>query len=557
MGDAKKSKKKIIIIIVIIVLVVFFILPPALAFILLFDSGKMKVDYDENFSTEKWGESLVVDSLDKTVSDEIIQFSATEKDINNMLYSSYKDNAEMKEFLNQIALDIREKSYVFSLSAKLGFFQTRIKISASLDKMEMTKGSRTEDAYVFTLKGASIGRISNLKGAVISILKNAFGDNGATDMGVTINTDFDNSRVYIFASDLRKIINDAIPSEGGKANFYLSFINDFLDKNLVEIDFYGNESITIKVKLHDLTGNDYGSGQYVYYGVPYGSTTTKLTIDGQQRTLSLDVIRDALVSLLDDGLITTSQMNSVSDYLFNGYNGSNAPSCSLESIGITSKETYQGFNLNAGVSLDNIVSNGITNFSSYDISLNQFQLASFTESDVNAYLKAQGILGNKFFLTGENAEGGNKASYIALDNVYLNFTDDSAVVSIGLNLNGLETTMTLPMTSVPATGAKLVYQIENAYYGATDNEGNRLKSSEDTKSLIFDTLHSMASSDSFSFSEDGRLTIDFSQVIAQATNSIADGPYKTFLSENATYNVDVDGANITDNAVLKIMANRN
>ena len=51
----------------IITLVVLIILPIALIFIFLFDTGKMKVNYDNNFAMEKWSQALVVDSLDHTV----------------------------------------------------------------------------------------------------------------------------------------------------------------------------------------------------------------------------------------------------------------------------------------------------------------------------------------------------------------------------------------------------------------------------------------------------------------------------------------------------------
>ena len=557
--EKKKSKKKVIIIIIIIVIVVFFILPPALTFILLFDGSKMKVNYDENFSVEKWSESLIVNSLDETETNEVIKFSVSENDINNALYSGYKDNQELKEFVDQIAIDIKQNSYTLSLSAKLGFFKTRIKVSAQLEKKPIEDEGVEKEAYVFTLKSASIGRLGNLKSAVMSILKSNLGDSdsASSDLGVKIHTDFDNSRIYIFASDLRKIIDDALSSgEGDSSNFYLSFINDFLDKNLVDVDFYGNDSLTFNVRLHDLTGNDYGTGQYVYYGVPYGSTTTKLTINGEQKSLSLNVIRDAIVSLLNDGLINENQMDDVSEYLFNGYNGSNAPSCSLTSIGINNKETYQGFNLNSGVSLDDIVSNGVASFSAYDVSLNSFELASFTESDVNAYLKAQKLLGNKFFLTGKLEDNSYKANYIALDNAYINFTNDSAIMSIGLNINGLETIMTIPMSLEETSDAKLVYSIDDLYYGAS-NGAERFSASESTKQFIFKTLHTMASNDSFSFSEDGKMTIDFSQVINQSTSGIADGPYKTFLDNNARFSVSVDGANVSDNAVIKIKADRN
>ena len=56
---------------------VFIVLPVALVFIFVFDTGKMKVKYDENFTKEKWTNALVVDSLDYTKEDNAVKFVVT------------------------------------------------------------------------------------------------------------------------------------------------------------------------------------------------------------------------------------------------------------------------------------------------------------------------------------------------------------------------------------------------------------------------------------------------------------------------------------------------
>ena len=61
-----------------ITLVVMIILPIALLFIFVFDTGKMAVTYDDNFTQETMTKKLVVDSLDHTVDEKQIKFSITE-----------------------------------------------------------------------------------------------------------------------------------------------------------------------------------------------------------------------------------------------------------------------------------------------------------------------------------------------------------------------------------------------------------------------------------------------------------------------------------------------
>ena len=80
-----------------ITLVVLIILPIALLFIFVFDTGKMSITYDDNFTQQTMSQKLVVDSLDKTVSDKQIKFSLTEQDINNYIYAGIKNNDKLNQ----------------------------------------------------------------------------------------------------------------------------------------------------------------------------------------------------------------------------------------------------------------------------------------------------------------------------------------------------------------------------------------------------------------------------------------------------------------------------
>ena len=182
--------------------------------------------------------------------------------------------------------------------------------------------------------------------------------------------------------------------------------------------------------------------------MPYENTTTKLTINNQQKKLSLDTIREALVSLMDQGLIEESNLNLVSEYFFNGYHDDNAPDCDLNSIGINDKNAYQGFNVVTPLSVDDLIRNSVSSFDGYSPILTSFDIANLKEDDVNTFLHTQNIFGNKFFLTREVSDGKYKTSYIALDNAYINLTSNGAVISAGLNINGLETNVTMLMETL-------------------------------------------------------------------------------------------------------------
>ena len=552
-----------------IFLVIFIVLPIAFIFIFLFDTGKQPVEYNDNFNKEDWSKALVVDSLDYTKAEQVARFQVTEDEINNFIHSALKDNAQFNQYVTQLAVDITDDSYVLSISGKLSFFETRAKLKATLEKMIVSSNGFEAEAYVLKVDGITLGRLSHVKDVALFFMKQ-FLNNQTLDALATnlkIHTDLQNSCIFIYASDLRDIINQAVMGEGaGQTAFYFTFINDFLNQGLLEFNFYGNDSFGIDLKLDKITGNDYGEGQYVCYDMPYDDTATKLMINGELRKLSLDVIREAVVHLLNHGLIQTTEMSAVSDYLFNGYDSANpnAPACDLSTIGITEKTLYTGFkDIMVETSMDNILISRVATFPDYSDGINSFNLVDIKESDVNEYMKSQHMLGIKYFLERTMEDGKHKVNYIALDNAYINLFGDKAVLSAGLNVNGLETTVTLPMVKNEAdsSGSCLVYDAEPLYYGATPEGGEPLTLEPETEALIFNTLKDAIKDESFFFLADGKLKIDFAAIINDAIssintgNAVYDAAYKAFLN-NANYEISVVGDTVDLNSSIKVVANR-
>ena len=551
--------------VLIILLVVFIVLPVALLFIFVFDTGRMKVKYDDNFTTDEWVTNLVIDSLDHTKDEKAIKFIITEEDINNMIYSSFKDNEDLKQYMTQLAVDITNDHYIINVSGRVFFFETRARLHATLEKKVVVSGGSEEEAFVFTIDKVTLGRLTKLK-EVVSFFLKMFLNNSTLDAmteSLKIHSDLEHSCVFIYASDMRQMLNDAFADNDGPADFYFAFINDFLDHNLLDFDFYGNEAFTISVNLDKLTGNDYDNGQYVCYDMKYSDTTTKLKINGTEKQLSLDTINEAIVSLLDNRLLYENEMQILSDYLFHGYDGSYRPPMDLSSIGIeqNQKETYPGFNITSKESIEDVFKEGVSSFKNYNLSLDKFEIAKISEKTINDFLKNQYALGMKFFLNREIEAGKNKVSYIALDNAYINLLKDGCVLTIGLNINGLETHITLLMdtdkTNTDTT--KLVYKPKDIYFGKIADNLHLSSKSED---LIYDTLNGAIGSSAFKFSKDGTLTISFDSFINQAINmvntgdSVYDSMYKTFLKDDAVYSIEVKGDKVEDNAEIVVLASR-
>ncbi|HHT67334.1 MAG TPA: hypothetical protein GX010_03815 [Erysipelotrichaceae bacterium] len=551
----------------IIILVIFVVIPFALIYGFLYDSSKMKVTYDANFSQEKWAEALVVDSLDDTVEDEKVKFSITEEEINNFIYSAIKDNAEIKKYLTQLALDVRENDYLISASGKLAVFETRAKLSVQLSREIVVSQSGEKEALVMTIKNLTVGRLTKLKEVIMFFVTQLINNQTMDSLTQEFNIHFDlkQSRMFIYMDDLMSLINQTASDEGGMSDFYFAFLNDFISKNLVNIDFYSDESLTVEVNLERLTGNDYGEGDHVYYPMNYEDTLTKLKIEGVDKKLSLEVIKEALLVLMNEGSIDKDQCFDVSEYLFNGHKGdavsNNAPACSLASIGINNKETYPGFNLIPETSLEDIITNSLTSFENYNVTDDSFDIAQISEADINTVIKAQDILGNKFFLSREVEENQNKLSYIALDNVYINLTATEAFLSVGLNLNGLETiiTFTMMIDENNEDPQKLVYNIISVYFGESLYN---ITVSQETREFLFRILAEAVSDGAFSFSEDGKMTISLDSFINAAINNVDtgnpvyDAMYRNFLQNNADFSISVVGTDAAANSTVKVTATR-
>ena len=546
----------------IIFLVVVIVLPIALLFIFFFDTSKMSVTYDDAFTTEKWSSALVVDSLDNTTTEKRAKFQVTEEDINNFINASIKDNAELKKYMTQLAVDIKDDSYVLNVSGKFLFFETRARFTCTLSKEKVND----KDAYVLKVDKMALGRLSQLKNIVMFFVNQFVVDETIDEATAELHlhSDLANSRLYMYTTDLRDMLNKGMSGGNGTSNFYFAFINDFLDKNLVTVDFYGNESLNVSVNLEPLTGNDFDSsvGSYVAYPMKYEDTKTQLNVNGQTKKLSLDTIREALVYLLDRRDIAVDDLTPISDFLFQGYKGT-LPNKSekLSAIGIANPETYQGFNLASDFSLDDTIKNSVADFSHYNLSGTVFDLVSLRESDINDFLKSQSVFGNKYLLHREVGSEKNKVNYIALDNAYINFFNETAIISVGLNINGLETMITLKMAEDKSNTNthKLVYNPAKVYFG---EEKAKLELSDDSKKVVFDTLAEAVNQDSFKFDNGGNLTISFDAIIDQAINSINSGSpaydeaYKKFLKEESDMFIMVEGKKITDNSEIVIQAIR-
>ena len=547
----------------VIILIVFIIIPVALVFILFFDTGKMKVNYDDNFNNEDWAKALVVDSLDNTETNKAAKFIVTQDDINNLIHGAFKDNKDLSNYLTQLAVEITDDHYIINASGKLYFFETRAKLHATLDRKIVDNGSIEAEAFVFTVDKLSLGRLSQLKEVVMFFLKQ-FLKNSTLDAltaSLKLHTDLQHSCIFIYADDLREILNSAVTDESGKSEFYFTFINDFLDKNLLEFDFYGNKAFTVSVGLEKLTGNDYGEGQYIAYNMKYEDTTTKLTINGEEKKLSLQVIKEALKYLVDNHLIQEKDLSKVSDFLFHGYDGVFTPDGDFSSIGIPVKSAYHGFNLSNADSLEDTLKAGVSSFADYSPSINSFDICKLNESVINDFLKTQNVFGMKYFLTRDVKNDGIKINYIALDNAYINLLNEGCIITIGLNINGLETIITLEMELDKNNddNSKLVYNTSNTYFG---KKSESLMLSNDTEELIFETLENAVVSDTFRFSKEGTLTIEFGNIINQSINMINTGDatydnlYKNFLRNDSTHSIRVNGEKVEDNAEVIISANR-
>lgn len=531
-------------------LVILLVSPIVVAYALFFDSTTKEISVSEDITTKEMGRNLVVDSLENTKNDGLINIKVTPEILDQFLYTATKNI--QNQYITKFYTEIKKDSYKFYVDLRVPLFQTRACVTATL--------SETEDksAFYFKIKNVNLGRLGGMQGIVSQIVSRYFTEESVNQMISDANLHMvfnmkDMSLTY------RKIdlLNDIKGGESaGEFEMYFDIMRSVIESDLLTITTKANESLSGQVDLRNFKTN---------FNYVTDDPGTQIYVQPSQVE---ERVKEPILSLLRDGYIDHQDNNLtyLFRYLFGGYDFisdsqeivDEISNINLSSIGIHDYTTYQGFDLydkNSSLLDDMQASIDVASLAAGGLDLCELQ-----EQQVNDFLKTKDIIGFTTVLDRKKEDGTHAVNYIAIDNFYCNlYQKDGEQIAdfiAKINVNGYTTSLIFH-TTVPedgASGTKIKFSIKNLYYGTYETDS--------IKQSLFGIVQSALShSDGIQIEpETFSITFDFSSVISSAKNNVetqiesATGVRPDlsdkFNGENIT--VDVIGDNKEANGTLKL-----
>lgn len=484
---AKKKMKKGWIIFLIIFCVI--ALPIGVTYGLFFDVSTKDVKQDPNYSIEKMGEKIIVDSLDHTSEEpHLISFKLEEDIIDQVLMSAKGEiPAPFSNYVKKIYVDVDTNKYNFYLDIAVPLFQTRVCLLTELD-VEMYD-------IEFTIEDVKVGRVGGFSWVIDKFITDDILTNAFASTGLSIKSNIKERKLTYnindFVSDLERL------GVLGGDDIFSSMIKEFINNDqLVTFNVYNGEPFGININLTELHANSSEDENY-------------------DLNLDLDLVRTATI----EDIVSTENFEKTTD---------NIKSLFESNFRNIFSSTLSGHRTIKEVAVSQINASSITSGTSLDVVI--------TEEDINNYFKMSDILGNTIIF---HREDGNthKVNYFTVDNFYVNLFEENYVQCadfvLGLNVNGYETVISVKTPFTGVNNNKLTFSLEEA----TFNFGS-IDISDNLKNYFIDYL---ANGISCEDDQTIKLSDDRSEIVVDFTSIISSSNKASFIEENCDIAVTMYG----------------
>jgi hypothetical protein len=501
MAEKKKRKHKGLIIFLTIVLIVI-VLPISLVYGLFFDSSTKDVKKDENFTMEKFGETIIVDSLDfASLEDHKISFQIKEEYLNQALLLASEDmDPTLSKYLKKIYVDFQEDCYKFYIDLEVPLFKTRACL--------ITKLESNSEGFAFIIKDVKVGRLGGFYWVLEKFVDDSMLNDIFASTGLSIKADIENHQLtYSLNSLIHDLKNMGVIETG---SFFFKMMSDFLsNEQLVSYDFYSNDSMSIDIDLTKLHQNQFVDANY-------------------DLNLDLLAIKNATETHINNNPTFTKTTDNIQSFFEQ-----------------TFRNTYAS-KLTGHKSIKNIAIEQINaaQLTSVGDSVN----VVIQEKEINDYFSISEIIGDTVIFHRDTTTG-HKVNFVTIDNFYTNMYKDStgsyADFVIGLNISGYETVATIETKLVTTSGTTMEFEFtEHAFnFGAVELDG-------ELKNSFIDYL-----STGLSHSEDStiKLSNDKQSIIVDFADAISDSIYSTIIKNHCNVACNIFGNNLqTTEAGLEI-----
>ena len=509
-----------------VTLIVFFcvaILPIGLVIALFYDSHHVETGITEKQEMSAVFNTVITDMFDNCSNEEdpSMDLVITQKQLNQLLYNSMSNiGGSASEYLKQFSVEITKDSYVFDLEVSaFNFAKTHLILQTTIkDRADLgAKGK----GFVFQIDDIKLGRLGGLRG-MLPWISNTLGlDLGSlfSSVGLHINSDIENFRLTYAYTDF---INDVTGMIGSADQMFVDLFSNFITKEYITFSHNAGQNVDGKISLSRFKTNpDYCNQNYVI--------SPKIDVGGVQTPL-LKAKANDIVRMLNAGLISTGgtgpssiegRVNAMHQFLTYGYDFlDSTEKAYIESVypsiqnafcegkSISEYSSYMRtivFGGDPAPSLKDVLFEKINNkVNSIDYTnpmtllsiINEIQSEGkyflfdkdtpeeenllVTDANLHDMFKDNtALVGYGYSFVNQVSANNYKVSYTMLDNVYTTIkgpseTDAGTLTLVfGLNINGCETSLVLPMSVQEITGTKksgLRFSVEDSimYYG-TEN----------------------------------------------------------------------------------------
>ena len=481
-SETKKKKHHVVLWVILILIFILIVLPIVLVYGFFYDgkvgSYESKID---NFNMNEIAQVKLIDSMDNTSTSGNINFEITEDDINEILYtvqdSLRKSNDLVNKYMTGMRIDITNNEYIFSVSAKVPAFKTRVFLHCTLQE------NHSEQAYEFKINKLQIGRAGFLTNLAFNLINKYVNDSTINDAfsksNLHMKSDLANKRLLYLKkdiiTDLNSILDKGLDSlEGSYKAIAKSVISTITDNELITFDFNSNKKISAIASLTKLHDNN------LY------------TSDRKGVDINNKVWLDKLTILMNNNKfdVNQSNVNLVASYLIYGFNSvkkeaqNYVENKDFSIAGINDIKVYNGIRTTASIDMNQKIS---AQFPTYESLANSYQnyknnsgdqfikIASFTEQDFTDFLINTNLFGYSSIFYYKKPDNTYKLAYMIIDNCYVDMLKGKLNLVFELNINGYKTVELFDLSASELNEFKMTFNIEKFLIGELEDKDGDLK----------------------------------------------------------------------------------
>lgn len=381
---------------------------------------------ENNLSTKEVLSREMCISLDSVSSDSDFVFMLDELDMNELLFSFVEPLNKSGVYVSGAYFEYRDSDKLhLEVNGKVGFFSSRLQGTLKVEFVEKN--------LVFKLIDASLGNLEVINNFIVKSLIRSLKIPNEDSLNCSI--DLDNLTISFSENNVLSIIDSFVNSDSKylyNLLVHIAFSNDGI------VDFCFGENGKLGFVLHSTNLVNEG---YVSYG------------------LNLDSADIKALSLYKESKANLDNLSSVFNYYVLGYDSlSSYDKAIVDELNLSDKEN--GVKDFTKVKFNDIIASKIEGISSNKIDL-------LTEDDFNLIFASLDMIGTSFAFSDSN-----KISYISIESLTSDISNNKLVFHLAINLNGFRTYLSVDFIQKSSHDLSMTLGVESIRFGNISLDDN-------------------------------------------------------------------------------------